>query len=122
MCRTRTGCRLAVSRCRRDAEADLDVGQAVGLVLIAIVFVASAAVAMISVGKHLTQRGSAQTAADAAALAGVDGGQAAAAEVAGRNDAVLLSFERRAGGDGYVVIVAVSVGDEQAVAQASSEP
>ena len=118
------GCRSGSDRRVRDGRRDQrrDAGQAIGLVLISIAFIASAAVAMISVGKHIAKRGSAQTAADAAALAGVDGGQPAAADIASRNGAVLVSFTRRIGSDGYVVTVAVSIGDEQAVAQASSEP
>ncbi|MCU1394230.1 MAG: hypothetical protein JWM34_2658 [Ilumatobacteraceae bacterium] len=99
-----------------------DRGQAIGLVLISIVLVALVAGAMVRVSRHVTDRGRAQTAADAAALAGVNGGSAAAANAAARNGAVLIEFDRRAVADGFAVDVEVAIGDEHAVARASSGP
>jgi hypothetical protein len=80
------------------------------------------AVGIVRVSQHVTQRALAQTAADAAALAGVDGGASAAHAAAGRNGASLQGFERSAAGDGFVVTVDVAIGDEHAVARASSGP
>lgn len=99
-----------------------DRGQAIGLVLISIVLIAAAAMGMVAVSRHVTERGAAQTAADAAALAGVDGGSGASAEAARRNGARLISFERGGDDQGFVVTVEVAVGDEHALARASSEP
>lgn len=66
----------------------------------------------------LVHRQQAQTAADAAALAGVTGGRAASARLAGANDAVLVSWSR----DGRAVTVTVVVGDERATARATDAP
>lgn len=99
-----------------------DAGQAIGLVLIAIAFVAAAGMGVIAVSRHLTDRSVAQTAADAAALAGVEGGAAAAGAAARRNRAQLIEFDRGGGVSGFIVTVEVTVGTEHAVARASSEP
>lgn len=99
-----------------------DTGQALGLVLMAIALVAIAAIAMVSVGVRMTDRARAQNAADAAALAGVAGDRTASAAIAARNGGVLVSFDRRAGEQGFSVTVEVDVGDERAIAAASSEP
>ena len=107
-----------------------DSGQALGLVLIAVGMVAVIAVALSHLGARLVERSRAQNAADAAALAGVDGGPAAAAAMAARNGGALVSFVERAVPDGstvtvevvVVVEVEVMVGGERAVAAASSAP
>jgi len=99
-----------------------DRGQALGLVVMSIALIGMFAVGIASVATRLTQRSKAQNAADAAALAGVMGGSTAASTVAGRNGATLVSFADVQGGQGVVVTVEVVVGDEHAIARASSEP
>jgi hypothetical protein len=101
---------------------DADHGQALSLVLIGVALLATIALAVASVGSHLAQRGAAQAAADAAALAGVDGGHAAAATLASRNGAAMVAFSAVADGSGRTVTVTVRVGDERATATASDEP
>ena len=92
-----------------------DRGQAVPLTA---ALVAIAAVLVLGIG-HLAgdvvDAGRARAAADAAALAGVAGGPAAAADFASRNGAALVSW-RRAGAD---VLVTVRVGDAVATARAT---
>jgi len=60
----------------------------------------------------------AQTAADAAALASIEGGRAAAGDLAARHGATVVSWSRR----GAVVEVAVQVGEAVAVARATGGP
>jgi Flp pilus assembly protein TadG len=69
-------------------------------------------------GTVMAQRERAQTAADAAALAGVTGGRSASADLAVANGATLVSFER----DGSTVTVIVRVGDVRARARATDGP
>lgn len=99
-----------------------DAGQATGLILISIALIVTIAMAISAVATRLTQRSRAQNAADAAALAGVEGGRGSASMVAGRNGAALVSFENHRGRSGVVVTVEVSVGGEHAIARASTEP
>jgi Flp pilus assembly protein TadG len=101
---------------------DRDRGQALGLVLIAVGMVAVIAVALAHVGTRLVARSRAQNAADAAALAGVEGGAVAAAAMADHNGGALVSFVEHGGPDGSTVTVEVTVGGERAVAAASTEP
>lgn len=110
-----------MARRRRRARGE-DIGQAIGLVLISIALIGAVAVGVVRLSRHVTRRALAQTAADAAALAGVDGGERAAEAAAGRNGASLQGFERNAASDGFMVTVDVAVGDEHAVARASSGP
>ena len=67
-------------------------GQAVPLVLVAVVMAVLLTVAMGSLGRLAVEASRARTAADAAALAGVEGGQAAAARLAAAHDATLTSY------------------------------
>jgi hypothetical protein len=83
------------------------------LVLGALVAVGAARLGVAVIGEHR-----AQVAADAAALAGVGGGERAATELAAANGARLVSFER----DGADVVVVVSRGDSTATARASDGP
>jgi hypothetical protein len=106
----------AAGRRRRDR------GQAVGLVVMSIGLIGIVAVGIASLAIRLAQRSQAQNAADAAALAGVMGGAGAASTVAGRNGATLISFTDVQRGQGVVVTVEVVLGDERAIARASSEP
>ena len=99
-----------------------DSGQAIGLVLMAVVLVAAVAAGIAGAAMRITARSRAQNAADAAALAGVDGGPDAAAAIAARNGGVLIAFNDVAVDGGATVTVEVTVGDEHAVARASSGP
>ncbi len=88
------------------------------LVTVAVVLAATTAVATAELGVAMVQRQRAQTAADAAALAGLDGGAAAAARLASRNGGRMVGFVARAS----IVTVTVRVGDAVAVASASDGP
>ncbi|MEO6654294.1 MAG: hypothetical protein ABIP17_16750 [Ilumatobacteraceae bacterium] len=66
----------------------------------------------------LMHREQAQSAADAAALAGVTGGRPAAAAIASANDAELVEWSSV----GRDVTVRVSVGGQVVVARATDEP
>jgi hypothetical protein len=101
---------------------DRERGQAIGLVLIAITLVVVIALAVVSVSTRMVQRSRAQTAADAAALAGVDGGMTGSGAAASRNGAQLVAWTRSAGADGERVTVEVVLGGEHAVASASNSP
>ncbi len=98
-----------------------DRGQALSLVLIGVALIATMALAVASVGSHLEQRSAAQAGADAAALAGVEGGASAASRFASRNGAAMVAYSAVTSGTGRTVTVTVRVGDEQATATASDE-
>lgn len=94
-----------------------------GSMLVLVMFVglavtAALTMALMPVLQDLTVRQEARSAADAAALAGVLGGSAAAYDVAGRNDAVLVSWSEQ----GDEVVVTVRVGDHTATARATDGP
>lgn len=83
------------------------------LAFAALVAVGAARLGAAVVGEHR-----AQVAADAAALAGVSGGEVAARDLAVANGALLLSFERV----GPDVVVVVERGGSTATARASNGP
>lgn len=87
-------------------------------VLVAMAVIGSATAAAVPVLQTLIERQHARSAADAAALAGVTGGQAAAASVAASNGATLVSWSV----DGHRVTVTVRVGDQAVTARATDEP
>ena len=94
-----------------------------GSMLVTVVFVATAVIAalvmaLVPVLGDLSDRQRAQSAADAAALAGVVGGRPASAAISARNDATLTGWSRR----GRDVTVWVRVGDQVVVARATDEP
>ena len=94
-----------------------------GSMLVLVVFVgvaitAAVLFALMPVLVELTHRQQARSAADAAALAGVNGGRAAAASIAQANDAALVSWAR----DGRDVTVEVRVGDQVVMARATDAP
>lgn len=95
-----------------------DRGQAVVLLLAVVVMAALSVVGVGLFSTRIVDRGRAQTAADAAVLAGTTGGRTAAARLAASNGAVLLSYAE----DGDVVTVVVDVGGEQATARATDGP
>ncbi len=74
--------------------------------------------ALVPVVTGLVERQHAQSAADAAALAGVTGGRATAGELAAANGGVLVGWSV----SGRQVTVRVQVGDRVAVARATDEP
>ena len=95
-----------------------DRGQAAVLVVIigATLFVLMMT-ALSSMGSRVVDRVKAQTAADAAALASLDGGRQRADEIAHKNGAVVVSWRRGPGPD--EVTVAVRVGESTATARAT---
>jgi len=100
---------------RRDRR---DGGQVVPLVLAVMVVVGAVMIALTHLGATATQRARAQTAADAAALAGAAEGRSAAEKLANANGARLVSY-RDVGSD---VIVTVAVEDVPATARARAGP
>ena len=98
-----------------------DRGQAaVVLVVVAsVVFVVSAA-ALVVLGGRVVERTRAQTAADAAALASLDGGRPGAEALAERHGAELVSWVRGPGND--EVTVEVRLGHARATARATNAP
>jgi hypothetical protein len=73
-------------------ERSSDDGQALPLIVVAVLVAAVAALALGRLGTRAIGSARAQTAADAAALAGVRGGYPAAAQLAAANGARLVSF------------------------------
>ena len=98
------------------------------LVLMVVAMAVLATLAASVTGRRVIDRQRAQTAADASALAGVTGGQAAAARLAGVNGAVLVRFAAvpaaaADGGAGAVTVeVTVSVDGVMASARATNGP
>lgn len=86
--------------------------------IVAVAIVAAVLLAFLPVMVDLTARQRAQTAADAAALAGVTGGESASAELASANGAVLVRWGR----DGRDVTVTVELGEVSATARATDAP
>ena len=100
-----------------------DGGQAVLLMLAVVACCGLLAVAVGRLGAVLRERQQAQTAADAAALAGVEGGRSMAERLARANAATLVSFARTAAnGGGWSVVVSVSVNGVTARARATNGP
>lgn len=95
-----------------------DRGSAILAVTSVVVLSGLVALATARLGVAMVQRTCARTAADAAALAGVEGGPAAAGRLAAANGGRLVSFA--AAGDS--VTVSVRCGDASAVARASNGP
>jgi predicted MarR family transcription regulator len=87
-------------------------------VLVGVAICAAVTLALVPFLTDLVHRQQAQSAADAAALAGVTGGRAASASLAAANDGALVSWTR----DGRAVTVTVAVGDQRATARATDEP
>jgi len=98
-------------RCERGQAAVLVI-----TVVAALLVVLSTALA--SMGRDTIDRTRAQTAADAAALAALDGGAAAALDLAARHGAVLTAWSV----SGSEVTVTVRLGDVSATARATDAP
>ena len=90
-------------------------GQALGLLLCAIAIIALLAVGVSRLGVRLAHRAMAQTAADAAALAGVESGIGAAQQLVSANGASVVSWSA----SDRVFTITVRVGTETATARAS---
>lgn len=95
-----------------------DRGQAIPLLLAVVALVAVVMAATARFGGRVLAEEQAQVAADAAALAGVTGGRAAAMRVAAANDAVLVAFTEA----DLDVQVTVRVGEATATARATRAP
>jgi Tfp pilus assembly protein PilX len=103
-----------VTRRRRDS------GQAaVLLVIVVCVVFAMSAVALATLGRDMTERTRAQSAADAAALAGLVQGRGAGEEIAARHGASVVSWTASSAPDGQVITAVVRLGNATATARAS---
>lgn len=87
-------------------------------VLVGVAMTAAVTLALVPVLTGLVDRQHAQSAADAAALAGVIGGRSESEAVAAANEATLVAWSRA----GHEVTVTVSVGGQQASARATDAP
>lgn len=98
-----------------------DRGQAaIVLLVVTAVLTVVLTAAVADVGGHLVERSRAQHAADAAALASLRGGRAAAVALAHRNGATLIAWSVGPGLDEVTVVV--RVGDSTARARATDAP
>lgn len=89
------------------------------MLLLAVVVIAALSVVAVGLfGRRIIDRGRAQTAADAAALAATAGGNFAAQRLATANGAVLVAYAE----SGDVVTVVVEVNGERATARATDGP
>jgi hypothetical protein len=88
------------------------------VVLVAVGLSTAAGAGLAALSRDLIDVSRARSAADAAALASVEGGRAAASELAAANGATLLSWAQ----DGTDVVVEVRVGDAVARARATNAP
>jgi predicted Zn-dependent peptidase len=95
-------------------ERSSDRGQALPMVVLLLGVGLVAVLLVVHVGSQANQQAQAQTAADAAALAGASTGRLAAAQMAEINGGVLQVFEVQ----GSSVQVVVSIGAAQAEARA----
>jgi len=100
------------------ADSRRDNGQAVVLLLTVVVMAALSVVAVGLFSQRIVDRGRAQTAADAAALAATEGGRAAAQRLAASNGAVLVGYTEA----GDVVTVVVELDGERVTARATNGP
>jgi hypothetical protein len=98
--------------------ASNDRGQAVVLLLAVVVMAALSVVGVGVFSARIVDRGRAQTAADAAVLAGTTGGRPAARRLAASNGAVLVAYSEV----GDVVTVVVEIDGERATARATDGP
>ena len=94
-------------------------GQAVPLALVVVALAILATVAIAELGGNVVDAGRARTAADAAALAGVEGGRQSA-RVATDNGATLVSWSSGVDGVAVTVTVTVRVGRATATAAATN--
>lgn len=102
-------------RCRNDRDRG---SMFVLTIMVSVAVVVAVGSAIVPFAVELTHRQRAQTAADAAALAGVHGGQPASVQLAAVNGATLVAWSRT----GRSVTVTVVTGDVAATARATDEP
>ncbi len=95
-------------------------GQAVPLVLVAGGMAVVVTLGIAQLGRSVFDAGRARTAADAAALAGVDGGRAASERLAAEHGADIVEWWADGPPDGVTVTVTVRVGRARATASASN--
>ena len=95
-------------------------GQAVPLALVVVALAILATAAIAELGGNVVDAGRARTAADAAALAGVEKGREASASVADENGAELVSWSSTAEAGATTVTVTVRVGRATATAGATN--
>ena len=95
-------------------------GQAVPLALVVVVLAMVLMVAIGSVGGLAVDASRARTAADAAALAGVEGGRSAAVRLATEHGATLVVYRASGPADDRLVTVRVRVGRATATAAATN--
>jgi hypothetical protein len=88
------------------------------VMLVGVAFTAAVTLGLLPVLTALLDHARAESAADAAALAGVTGGEAASGAIAAANGAALVTWSR----SGHAVTVTVQVGEQQATARATDEP
>jgi len=88
------------------------------VVLVAVAFTVAAGIGLAQLSRDLIDVSRARSAADAAALASLEGGHAAAVELAAANGATVVSWAQ-VGAD---VLVEVRVGDAVANARATNDP
>jgi hypothetical protein len=102
-----------------------DRGQAaISVVIVVAALCAAVAWSLVDVADRSIERTRAQTAADAVALAAVEGGRMAAERLARRHGAEIDTWIREPAPDGVstAVTVVVVLGDATATARASNEP
>lgn len=92
------------------------------LAIIAVVLAIVATLAIAELGGDVVDAGRARTAADAAALAGVEGGRSASARLAAEHGASLLSWSSSGPPRARTITVTVRVGDARATAAATNRP
>ena len=102
-------------------HGDRDRGQAaIMFVVVAVAIAAATASALAHFGVRVRERTRAQSAADAVALASLDGGRQAAVRLAAANGAIVLSWE--SGPGVHEVTVVVQHEEETATARATDQP
>ena len=97
-------------------------GQALGLIIVAVTLLMALTFGLVALSARQAQRGRAQIAADAAALAGALGGYAEAQRAAELNGGHIRSFTVNDRGAIHAVTVTVEIDDQLATATASDEP
>jgi hypothetical protein len=88
------------------------------VIFVGVALTAAVTLALLPVLTALLDHQRAQSAADAAALAGVSGGAAASSAIAAANDATVVAWSR----SGHEVTVTVQIGAQRATARATDEP
>lgn len=107
-------------RVQSQRELRDDRGQAVPLALVAVVIAVIATFAIASLGRSIVDAGRARTAADAAALAGVEGGREGSTRLAAEHGATVVTWSSSGPPDAVTVTVTVRVGRASATAAASN--